>query len=120
MDHVNVIEWLKNFVLKRPVETDNPEVQRKYWFRAWVATIIYSVAYGQYEYWVVYNGPRFIDALHETANWSIMYILTCVIAAIASRGRIQEVFFAVIFMAMLEDVSFWIGLWIDTEEYPVK
>lgn len=117
---------IKNFFSKRAIIIDeDPESHRKTFKRGFLAATIYSILYGFYEYFIVYNYPRILDFYNvmfpgygHVFNWVIMYAGIVITVAIATGFSVEQSIMGLMYMAMLEDVCFWIGLSIDTGTYP--
>jgi hypothetical protein len=117
---------LKSFFLRRAVTLDEyPESHRNTFKKGFIAATIYSILYGFYEYFVVYNYPRILDFYNimfpgngHIFNWIIMYAGIVITVAIATKFSIEQSIMGLMYMAMLEDVFFWISQWIDTGIFP--
>ncbi len=116
-------EKIRNFFVEKPIRLNSEEDHRKIVKRGLLAALIYSIIYGFYEYFVVYNYVRLLDFFGSpTINWSIMYGALLLTVAIATRygGKLnfEQVIMGLLFMAMFEDVIFWLSLWMDKGTYP--
>ncbi|HUX98347.1 MAG TPA: hypothetical protein VMV49_02220 [Candidatus Deferrimicrobium sp.] len=110
---------LTDFFLKRPITIqENPSIYKKTLYRAFLATLIFSIIYGIYEYFIVYHTIRLVDILGPELNWLIMYTSLLLTVALASRFSIEQTVMGLFFMAMFEDVVYWMCQWIDTGIYP--
>lgn len=113
---------IKNFFLERPIRLNDVDQHKIIWKRGFFAAFIYSIIYGFYEYFVVYTNIRLYDIMGSTINWSIMYIALIITVSLATcykkKLNIEHVIFGLLFMAVFEDVIYWIGQWIDTGMCP--
>lgn len=94
------------------------ETHKKYWKRGFIAATIYSIIYGFYEYFIVYNYIRLLDLMGAVVNWIIMYTAVVIMVALATNFKAEKTIFGLFYMTMLEDVAFWIARWIDIGTYP--
>ena len=113
---------IRNFFLKRPVRLNDESDHKIIWKRGFMAAFIYSIGYGFYEYFIVYNYIKLHDILGSNINWGIMYlglIFAVALATLFNRNlNIEHVIFGLLFMAMFEDVIFWMAQWIDKGVFP--
>jgi hypothetical protein len=110
---------MRAFFLKRPITVqENSLIYKKTLYRAFLATLIFSIVYGIYEYFIVYHTIRLVDILGPVLNWIIMYTSLLLTVALASRFSIEQTVLGLFFMAMFEDVVYWMCQWIDTGVYP--
>ena len=113
---------IKNFLLKRPIRLNNVEDHKIIWKRGFLAAFIFSIIYGFYEYFLVYNTIRLYDILGSYGNWSIMIsslLLTVTLAtSYKKRVNIEHVVMGLLFMAVFEDIIYWIGQWIHLSVFP--
>ncbi len=111
---------LYRFFIERPVtvETDLP-THRRVAYRGFLATLHYSILYGFYEYFIVYNGMHLMGSvLTEWANWSLMLGGLLIVVAIATRGRVEQMVMGLLALGLLEDVVYWGCQWAATATYP--
>lgn len=80
---------------------------RKMVKRGFIASSLYSFAYGTYENRIVYHGPRLIDIVGEMVNWPMMYIGLLITVGLATRCHREAMLFGLFWMAMLEDLVFF-------------
>ncbi len=80
--------------------------------RGLASTTIYAVAYGIYEYFIVYQGKGDMwDVFGETTNWAIM-IAGLVITVLAStRANVELCIVSLLYIFLLEDLVYWLGQW---------
>ncbi len=110
---------IKNFFLKRAITVEEDKsIHRRTLRNAFLAATIYSVAYGIWEYFVVYDTIRLVDILGPEINWAIMYSGLIITVALASRLSIEKTVLGLFHMAMLEDVVYWMCHWAKTQEFP--
>jgi hypothetical protein len=110
---------LSQLFLERPIKViEDSALHRKILKRGFLATTIYSILYGIYEYFVVYNGPTLVNHLGAEINWAIMYIGVIITVALATKFSIQNTIMGLFYMAMFEDVIFWMCEWGATGLYP--
>ena len=114
---------LRKFLLERPIRLNDPRDHKVIWKRGFLAASIYSILYGLYEYFIVYNNIRLYDYFGgPTINWAIMYVGILITVALATfynkNLNIEAMIFGLLFMAMFEDVIYWMGQWIDKGEFP--
>ncbi|MHA1147124.1 MAG: hypothetical protein ACTSR8_02655 [Promethearchaeota archaeon] len=113
---------LKDFLIERPIRINEEETHKIILKRGFWTAFIFSIIYGFYEYFVVYNYIRLYDILGSSGNWSIMYISLIFTVAFATwydrKFNIEQIIMGLFFMAMFEDVIFWISLAIDHGVYP--
>lgn len=92
---------------------------KKVLYRTFIATTIYSILFGFYDYFIVSRfGLVRNDIMSEEVHWSIMTIGILILIAILTRFNIQQMVFSLLYTAMLEDLMFWISQWIGTGIYP--
>ena len=110
---------IKKLFLNYPI-TINEDLKshKKIFFRGFVSATIYSILYGIYEYYVAYNYIRLVDIVGVIGNWVIMYIGLLLVVGISTRFSIEQMIMGLLYMAMFEDVIFWMSKWIDTGVYP--
>ena len=115
-------ERVKDLLFERPIKLNDAEDHKIILKRGFLSTFIYSIGYGIYEYFVVYNYITLHKYLGSVGNWIIMYVSLCLTVAFATRYNkkfnFEQVIMGLMFMAMFEDVIFWICLWIDKGHYP--
>lgn len=113
---------LRDFILERPLRIQKKDKHKILVKRGFIAAFVYSLFYGFYEYFIVYHYPRLLDVLGTSLNWSIMYLGLLLTVALATRfeGKfsIEQMLMGLLFMAMFEDVIYWMSQWIDTGIYP--
>jgi len=116
----NLRENLIHLIFKRAITIEeDPEVHKNIFLRGFIAAFIYSIAYGFYEYFVVYNYIKLGDIFGTPViNWIIMYVGVLLVVGLATKFKIEHMIFGLFFMAMLEDVVFWMCLWADKGAYP--
>jgi len=113
---------LREFILERPLRIQKKDEHKILVKRGFIAAFIYSIFYGLYEYFIVYHYPRLLDMLGTSINWSIMYLGLLLTVALVTRleGKfsLEQTLMGLLFMAMFEDVIYWMSQWIDTGAYP--
>ncbi len=113
---------IKQGFTERAIWIDGPEHHRVVVTRGFVAALVYSIVYGAYEYFVVYRYGHWIAVLGEQVNWAIMYTGLLVTVALATvykkRVHVEQAIMGLLFMALLEDVTYWACQWADTGIYP--
>lgn len=77
--------------------------------RAFIAASVYSLIYGTYEHRIVYHGPRLIDIVGEMVNWPMMYIGLLITVGLATRWHREAMLFGLFWMAMFEDLVFFLN-----------
>lgn len=110
---------IKDVLLERPItiNSDN-DIHRKEVRRGFIAATIYSIVYGFYEYFVVYNYITLHNILGSVGNWIIMFNGMLLVVALATRFSVEKSLMAWLYLVVVEDLFFWIALWIDTGVYP--
>ena len=110
---------LSDFFFKRPITIiKDPQVQRKKVLRGFMAATLYSVIYGIYEYFVVYNGIKLIDQLGPIVNWTIMWSGLIITVTLATRLSFEFIIMGLFYMSVLEDIIYWMCQWASTGVYP--
>jgi hypothetical protein len=110
---------LKKLLVTGPVtpNQDNAKHVKKFtWF--FIAASVYAVAYGIYEYFIVYTNLRLITVLKEWTNWTIMLGGFLLVIIIVTRFNFENIVMGLLYMFTLEDLVYWICNWIDTGVYP--
>ncbi len=107
-------------LIERPVSVEKDlAIHRRVAFRGFLAATLYSIAYGIYEYFVVYHYVHLMGSvLTEWVNWSLMFGGLLVIVALATRGRVEAMVMGLLALGLLEDVVYWVCQWLDTGIYP--
>lgn len=117
----SVFQHVRDFFIKRPVMIkDDVKAHRNIILRGLIAAAIYSIAYGVYEYFVVYNGIDLMASgiLVEEINWSIMYGGIMLTMALATLFNIEQMIMGLFFMTVFEDLTFWMCQWVHLGNYP--
>lgn len=113
---------LTKVLIERPITVNDPEDHLIIVKRGFLTAFIFSILYGFYEYFVVYHYIRIYDILGPSGNWSIMYLSLVLCVAITTRyeGKlnVEQIIMGLFFMAMFEDVIYWMSQWIDLGIYP--
>jgi len=118
------------------IETDSSKYKRMV-KRGFLSAFIFSILFGIYEYFIVYNDYVGIYSLineslpppegmnfnwANVVNWSSMYGGLLLTVALATRYdkkfHIEPVIMGLLFMAMFEDWVYWMCQWIDRAAYP--
>ena len=118
---MTITQKMKNLLIERPIEIEkNLQDHRKILYRAFLGAMIYSIFYGIYEYSIVYHTIALVPngIIPEYVNWAIMISGIIILIAILTRFSIQHIIFSLLFMAILEDFTFWMVQWINTGIYP--
>ncbi|MHA1335999.1 MAG: hypothetical protein ACTSPW_09625, partial [Promethearchaeota archaeon] len=85
------------------IREDN-EIHKKIIKRSFLITTIYSILYGWYEHFIVYNNLRLLNITGEIGNWTMMYLGVLILVAIVSKFRIEQMVMGLFYMTLLEDV----------------
>jgi len=127
-------ERIKDFLIKRPIRINKENEHKVILRRGFLAALLYSIFYGFFEYFIVYN--NYVGLLRIYANifgaeqtlggaiinWSIMYGCLLITVAIATyynkKLNFEQILMGLLFMTMLEDFIYWVGQWIETGQYP--
>jgi len=114
-----VVNMISEFFLKRPINvTKDTQLNKRIVLRGFLGATIYSILYGIYEYFEVYNGLALINRLGSILNWTIMWTGLIVTVAIATRFSIQDIIMGLFYMSVLEDFVFWLCKWGSSGIYP--
>ncbi|MHA1294436.1 MAG: hypothetical protein ACTSQJ_17475 [Promethearchaeota archaeon] len=111
-------------IFKRGIKIESDiEIYKKIYHRGFIAALIYSIIYGIYEYYIVYNEyVGLVKVIGSVINWVIMYSGLCITVGLATRYEkrfnIEPIIMGLFLMTMLEDVIFWMCLWIDRGVFP--
>lgn len=112
----------EDLIRNRPIRLSSKEDHKIILKRGFFFSTLYSIAYGFYEYFIVYNYPSLIQYIGSLINWIIMYLGLIIIVAFTTRYKkqlnIEQIIMGLFYMAIFEDLIFWIGQWIDTGHYP--
>lgn len=163
----------KFLIFKRAITPQEDAVIYRHTLKAsFIAALIYSITYGFYEYFIVYNYPGFLDLYggNPVINWGMMYSALILTVAIAPRFgwyktlavslsysaayiltaiyiptiyfagflfptplfliiaaaivsiiflvSVEHVVMGLFLMTVLEDLIFWMALWMDKGTYP--
>ena len=111
----------KEIFLVQPIRvTQDIKYHRQRLLFGFLAATIYAIAYGIFEYIVVYTYGRLVPdgIIPEAVNWSFMYIGLLLTVGITTKWDLELMIMGLFFMTMFEDLVFWISLWIDTGNYP--
>jgi len=93
-----MISEISEFFLKRPINvTQDSRLNKRIVLRGFLGATIYSILYGIYEYFEVYNGIALINTLGSTFNWTIMWSGLI----IATRFSIKNIIIGLIYMSVL-------------------
>ena len=113
-----VRDFLKFHFLTRLVSVQ-PErsVHVKKLARGLAATTIYAVAYGIYEYFIVYNFLIW-KVFGETVNWAIMIAGLVVVVLVSTRANVELCIVSLLYIFLLEDLVYWLCQWVTTAVYP--
>lgn len=115
---MGVIDAAGRFAFQRGVEVP---ADRGPWVRlhrnalAWVS--VYAIAYGIYEYFVVYKHLMWVVMVEEV-NWLVMILGLAIVVTIATRGSIEHLVMGLMHTFLLEDLVYWLCQWVDTAVYP--
>ena len=110
-----------NFFVRRPIRIENERhVHKKFFHRALIATTIYAILYGIYEYFIVYHTIGLVtnNIITSGTNWLIMCSGVVILLTILTQFRFKYIIFGLLFMLTLEDFTFWMCQWVDTGIYP--
>ncbi len=112
--------FLYKLFIQRPVMVEKDlYIHRRYAFRGFLAATLYSIAYGIYEYFVVYTHVHLMGTiLTEWTNWSIMFGGLLIVVTIATRGRVEPMVMGLLNLGLVEDVVYWVCQWVSTGTYP--
>ncbi len=113
--------WIYRTFVQAPLKIEPDEKVHRHRMKVYfLAVMVYSILYGIYEYFIVYNYPALIatTALNEWINWSMMIGGMLIVSGLTTRFRIEYMVMAVFTMAMVEDITYFISLWIDSGAYP--
>ena len=108
---------IKKFFLVQPIRvTQDIKYHRQRLLFGFLAATIYAIAYGIFEYIVVYTYGRLVPdgIIPEAVNWFFMYIGLLLTVGIATKWDLELMIMGLFYMTMFEDLVFWISLWIDT------
>ncbi len=90
--------------LKRSITIDrDKEIYKKCLIRVFIAATVYSMLYGWYEHFIVYNNVNLIDIIGPQINWTIMYVGIIILVAVVAKFRMEHVVFGLFYMTLLED-----------------
>ncbi|MHA1756956.1 MAG: hypothetical protein ACTSVV_09315 [Promethearchaeota archaeon] len=96
---------LKELIFERGITiTEDNETHKKITKKSFIITTIYSILYGWYEHFIVYNNFRLLDITGEIGNWAMMYLGVLILVAIVSKFRIEQMVMGLFYMTLLEDV----------------
>ncbi|MHA1679448.1 MAG: hypothetical protein ACTSUE_00415 [Promethearchaeota archaeon] len=112
--------------------TPNVDLERgrKHARNGFFAVLIYAVAYGFYEYFIVYtygffDGQgklmgRVIFGIVMTAwhNWAFMFSGCMLVILLSTRFNFEALVMGVFAMFMVEDLTYWLCKWMDEGVYP--
>jgi hypothetical protein len=117
----SVLQHVSDFFLKRPITIkEDREAHRKVLLRSFLATTIYAIAYGIYEYFIVKEGIGLegLLGLPPQINWIIMYIGIIALISAVTFFNIEQTINGLLYFVMFEDVIYWMCQWVHTGRYP--
>nr|MDO8085199.1 hypothetical protein [Candidatus Sigynarchaeum springense] len=112
-----VLDFLKFHLLTRLVSVADKEVHGKKLASCLASTTIYAVAYGIYEYFIVYKGlmGRVLD---EETNWAIMIGGLVVVVLVSTWSNVEMCVMSLLYLFLMEDLTYWTCQGIELGTYP--
>jgi len=106
---------IKDFLLERPItiNTDD-DIHKKEVLRGFIVATIFSIAYGFYEYFILHQ----LLQTFSNINLIVMFAGMTLVVALVTQFSIEKSLMAWLFVAVVEDLSYWIAWWLDTGVYP--
>ncbi len=98
------------------IESDKKK-HRKTVTIGFLVAFIYSIVWGIYEYYI-FKIDVVPDFMSVQVHWAIMHSLLVVILAVATRFSFEQIIIGQFFMAVFEDMIFFITLGLDLGYYP--
>ncbi|MEX2684490.1 MAG: hypothetical protein Q6373_023165 [Candidatus Sigynarchaeota archaeon] len=112
-----VLDFLKFHLLIRLVSVADKGVHDKKLALCLASTTIYAIAYGIYEYFIVYKGLMG-HVLDEKKNWAIMIGGLVVVVLVSTWSNVEMLVVSLLYMFLLEDLTYWTCQWIELGVYP--
>ena len=82
-----------------------------------VISFVYSIVWGIYEYYIMKSG--FVpNTIPQVWHWAMMHLLLVVILAFATKFSIEQIIMGQFFMAVFEDLIYFITYGLDFNFYP--
>lgn len=116
MGSISISDRINNLVFRLDPDPNHYRrmVKRTFWI-----TLIYSIVYGVYEYFIVYTYVKLVDRVFPPqVNWAMMYSLIILILFITSERNVYLTLMGLLFMVMFEDVIYFMCAWVDWGYYP--
>ncbi|MBN2150340.1 MAG: hypothetical protein JW839_02725 [Candidatus Lokiarchaeota archaeon] len=85
--------------------------------RGLASSTAYAVFYGVYEYFIVYEFLMW-DVFDEEVNWAIMVAGLVVVVLASTRGNAELCVVNLLYVFLLEDLTYWFCQWAETGAYP--
>ncbi|NHK30038.1 MAG: hypothetical protein FK730_01715, partial [Asgard group archaeon] len=114
-------DWMKKQFVIRPLRViEDKKKHRLEVLYAFLASFLFSIGYGIFEYTVMYTNPGYVrnGIITPYVNWAIMYTCILVLMIGVTRVKIEWIIFGVFFFLMFEDVVYHICYGIDIQAYP--
>ena len=106
---------IKDFLLERPITINTDDnIYKKEVVRGFIVAAIFSISYGFYEYFILH---QMLQA-HGNINLIVMFFGIILVVALTTRFSVEKSLMAWLFVAVVEDLCYWIAWWIDTGVYP--
>jgi hypothetical protein len=112
-----VRDFLKFNFLTRLVAVPDQEVHNKKLALCLASTTIYAVAYGIYEYFVVYKGLMW-EVFDERVNWAIMIAGLVVVVLVSTWSNVELCIVSMLYLFLVEDLAYWLCQWVELGIYP--
>ena len=85
--------------------------------RNFICINLYSIIYGIYENWIVYNGIYLLQYLTIYGNWAIMWgVYFCV--CLLMRMSVLDCLYYTLWFSTIEDIIFFACEWHVHKKYP--
>ncbi len=110
-------DFLKFNLLTRLVAVPDKEVHDKKLALCLASTTIYAVAYGIYEYFVVYKGLMW-EVFDEKTNWAIMIAGLVVVVLVSTWSNVELCVVSLLYLFLVEDLTYWMCQWVELGIYP--
>jgi hypothetical protein len=113
--------WMKKQFVIRPLRViKEPKKHRLEVLYAFLASFLFSIGYGIFEYTVMYTNPGYVSKgiITPYVNWAIMYTCILVLMIGVTRVKIEWILLGVFFFLMFEDLVYHICYGIDIQAYP--
>ena len=105
-----IVGWPFNY------ETDQRKHKNIVRIGFWTS-FVYSIIWGVYEYYIMKSG--FVpNTIPQIAHWAIMHLLLVVILGFATKFSIEQMIMGQFFMAVFEDMIYFITYGFDYNFYP--